>query len=189
MEGAYLLTGRSTGTAPVLERFTCGAGPAGWRYVATRVPAGGGADLGTLDVVLDDAGAVVRAEVRLGGWTLRGGAVGPDLLWRRGEVERSARADGFTGSSPVWAVAATRRAHAAGTGPRRLRLVLLGDEALATREVSQAWSPRGGADRDGLRVTSYDVADLETGQQAAVHLAGDLVLEAPGVELVQLDAR
>ena len=174
--GAYVLGGGA-----VVERFACGAGPLGWRYTATRTRPGAAREAGRLDVVLDGAGRVVRAEVAAGGWLLRGGSVGPDLLWRRGDDERSARADGFTGTSPVWAVAAARRATA---GPVRLPLVLLGDEALATRRVARSWAPGPGA---GPGLTTYEVADLETGLRSEVHLRGDLVLLTGDAELVELE--
>lgn len=178
--GTYLLAGE------IAEHFSCGAGPAGWRYVARREQAGTGAPLGGLDVVLDARGAVVRAEVRTAGWQLRGGAVGPELLWRRGEQERSERADGFTGTSPAWTVAAARRV-GAGPDPVRLRLVVLGDEALATRVVEQGWACTGVTDREGVPVVRYEVADLDTGRREVVQLAGDLVLQSPGAALVALD--
>ena len=83
--GAYLLSG-SDGPYAV-ERFSCAPGPAGWRYVATRSHASTGAPLGRLDVALDGAGRPHRVHVEQGGWELRGGAVGPHVLWRRGETE------------------------------------------------------------------------------------------------------
>lgn len=158
-----------------MERFTCGAGPAGWRYVATREQPGTGAPLGRLDVVLSPGGAALRVQVATGGWLLRGGAVGPDLLWRRGDDERSERADGFTGSSPVWLLAAALRGggHA---DPVRLRLVRLGDEALATSVVEQTWTR--------LAAERWQVDDLGTGERGTVELAGDRVLRAPGVRLL-----
>ena len=173
--GTYALEG------DVTERFSCGHGPAGWRYVATRERAG--APAGRLDVVLTAGGAVLRAQVETGGWLLRGGAVGPDLLWRRGEREHTSRAAGFTGTSPVWALAAARLL--TGTpGPVRLRLVRLGDEALATRVVEERWQCTGTERRAGVDIARWEVADLETGEQRALHVAGDLLLSAPGVELV-----
>ena len=33
----------------------------------------------------------------------------------------------------------------------------------------------------------YQVSDLDTGEQHAVHIAGDVVLAAPGIELEDLE--
>ncbi|MCP2335304.1 hypothetical protein FHU30_000629 [Actinomadura rupiterrae] len=38
-----------------------------------------------------------------------------------------------------------------------------------------------------LPVEQYEVANLATGEVQHVHLAGDVVLDAPGIELVELD--
>lgn len=175
--GTYLLTGG------VAEHFSCAAGPAGWRYVARRERAG--VACGGLDVVLDVRGAPVRVQVTSGGWSLRGGLAGRQLLWRRGEQERTADAVGFTGTSPVWALAAARLV---GTGaePVRLRLVRLGDEALGTLVVEQGWVCTGTTDDEAVPVTGYEVADLATGERAGVQLAGDLLLSSPGAELADL---
>ena len=181
--GAYLLSGHDGPYA--VERFSCAPGPAGWRYVATRADPATGAPLGRLDVVLDAAGRAHRVHVEAGGWELRGGAVGAQVLWRRGEVEREERAAGFTGTSPVWAVAATRLLGAA-AGPVRLRLVRLGDEALATLVVEQAWVRTAVEEHDGVPVARWAADDLATGERRAVHLAGDVVLEAPGARLLEL---
>ena len=170
-DGSYLLSGHDGPYA--VERFACGAGPAGWRYVATRSRPGDGAPLGRLDLVLGSAGEALRVQVAAAGWQLRGGVVGPDVLWRRGDDERSERADGFAGSSPVWLLAAALRV--AGRGPVRLRLVHLGDDALATSVVEQAWTPTDGG---------WLVDDLATGVRGRVEVAGDRVLHAPGVELL-----
>ncbi|HEU0102853.1 MAG TPA: hypothetical protein VFR07_11095, partial [Mycobacteriales bacterium] len=90
--GAYLVGGGPHEPGPyALERFSCAAGPAGWRYVATREHPGTGAPLGRLDVVLDATGAPVRVQVETGGWALRGGVVGDEAWWRRGDDERRER--------------------------------------------------------------------------------------------------
>lgn len=181
--GSYRL---STDGAALVERFACGAGPAGWRYVATREDEGSGAVRGRLDVVLDAVGAPLRVHVEAAGWVLRGGAVGSELLWRRGDAEAGAVADGFTGTSPVWLLAAARRC-ARRPEVTRLRLLRLGDEALATRLVDQAWSGTGTRRQGGLEVAGFEVTDLQTGQRGPVHCTPDVVLDAPGVELLALD--
>lgn len=183
-QGTYLLQGTGHEPGPyALERFSCAAGPAGWRYVATREHPETGARLGRLDVVLDESGAAVRVQVEAGGWVLRGGVVGGQVLWRRGDEEHSERAVGFTGTSPVWALAAARLA---GPQPRRLRLVRLGDEALATRVVEQGWVRTGQEQRGGVEVVRLEVADLDTGERRALHVSGDLLLDAPGSVLLDL---
>ncbi len=181
--GAYLLSGHDGPYA--VERFSCAPGPVGWRYVATREHPSTGRPLGRLDVVLSAAGRAHRVHVELGGWELRGGAVGAQLLWRRGEVEREERAAGFTGTSPVWAVAAARLLGTTG-GPARLRLVRLGDDALATLAVEQSWARTGFEDRDGVPVARWAVDDPATGERRDLALAGDVLLGAPGVRLLEL---
>lgn len=181
--GAYLLSDDAGEVA--VERFSCGAGPAGWRYVATRTEPRTGRALGAIDLVVDARGAVLRLAVSAGGWELRGGALGTSVLWRRGAAgkeapERVEAASGFTGSSPAFAVALARR-------PGRHRLVHVGDGHLATRLVEQQWETAGTAVHEGVAVTSYDVTDLQTGQRSAVRLHGDVVLEATGVRLLDLD--
>ncbi|HEU0103074.1 MAG TPA: hypothetical protein VFR07_12225 [Mycobacteriales bacterium] len=181
--GAYLLSGPDGPYA--VERFSCGAGPAGWRYVARREQPGTGAPLGRLDVVLDARGRVLRAAVDAGGWQLRGGVVGPEVLWRRGDAEHSARAAGFSGTSPVWLLAATRLLGAGpdGRAATRLRWVRLGDEALATHLVDERWA---GTPTGQAGVHRWEAADLATGVLRVCVVAGDLVLDAPGVALQDL---
>jgi hypothetical protein len=36
-------------------------------------------------------------------------------------------------------------------------------------------------------VDTYQVTELDTGEQRTVHIAGDVVLAAPGIELEELD--
>lgn len=182
--GSYLLSGHDGPYA--VERFSCAAGPAGWRYVATREQPGTGAPLGSLEVVLDVRGTALRVQVETRGWLLRGGVVGPDALWRRGDVERSSPAAGYTGSSPVW-VLATTRLLARATAAVSVRLVRLGDEALATSVVDERWERTGSSRHDGLDVERWVTADLGSGEQRVVHVAGELVLTAPGVSLLDLD--
>lgn len=179
--GTYLLTGPDGPYAR--ERFRCGAGPAGWRYVATREHPDAAAPLGGLDVVLDGRGAAVRVQVTAGGWTVRGGVVGREVLWRRGAQEHVEAGAGFTGTSPVWAVAAGRLA---GPEPVRLRLVRLGDEALAARTVEQSWV-RTSVSADPARA-DLERLELDTGERGAVRLVGDVVVAAPGVQLEELRA-
>ena len=183
--GSYLLCGHDGAWA--VERFRCGPGPAGWRYVADRSDPRTGAPLGRLDLTLDAAGRTVRLLVHAGGWELRGGVAGADAVWRRGEQERAQRAAGFTGTSPAYAVATARLLGPTADAPRRVRLVAVTEPVLATRVVDEGWALTGVERHDGLDVARYEVADLATGERRVVHLAGDVVLDAPGVALRELD--
>jgi len=180
--GAYLLSGPDGPYA--VERFSCAPGPAGWRYVATREDPDG-RPLGRLDLVLDGSGRAVRVQVESGGWEVRGGVVGDRCVWRRGEREHAERAAGFTGTSPAWLIA-TSRLVTPGAAVR-VRLVLLSDEALASRTVEQGWAPAGTRVEAGLPVEAYDVDELDTGERRRVHLAGDVAVAAPGITLLELD--
>ena len=181
--GTYELAGG------VVERFSCAPGPAGWRYVAAA------SDGVRLDLTLDGGGRQVRVEVAAGGWTLRGGVAGPSVAWFRHGVgsapaEQSAEAAGFAGRSPGFWIAAARRVRLSPGARARLRVVEVTCPALATRVVEQGWELAGVAsyatDTGPLPVGRYRVADLETGEVAEVHVAGDVVLAAPGVELGSL---
>lgn len=178
--GSYLLSGHDGPYA--VERFTCGDDGGAWHWTATREHPRTGVPLGRLVVEVRAGGQRVHAEA--GGWLLRGGTVGASCTWRRGEQERTAVAQGFTGTSPGWAAATVRLL--APTAPVRARLVRLADEVLATRLVDEAWAPRGRQDLDGLPVDTWEVEDLSTGEHRAVHLHGDVVLTAPGARLLDL---
>ncbi len=155
--GRYLLSGHDGAFA--VERFTCGEQAGGWRYVGVREHPDDGAALGRLELLVDAAGQVLRLAVVGGGWDLRGGVVGSEVLWRRGEQERSAQAHGFTGTSPAYAVVATRLA----AGADLLRLVEVHDAVLATSLVDQRWTGRGevwtSERRDTGEVGRWEVRD------------------------------
>ena len=125
----------------------------GTTYAATRWR--GELLVGRLELVVAPR---VRLHVEAGPWVLRGGVVGPDVLWRRGEREHEAVADGFTGAGPAYALALLPLLSAA---PRRLRLVEVTDPVLATRLVDQEWSRSD----DGVAVT-----DLATGERRTLTL-------------------
>lgn len=151
--GSYLLDG-------VVERFTWD----GRTYAATRHS--GPQLLGRLELHVDRE---VRLHAEAGGWVLRAGTVGPDVLWRRGTEEHEAVADGLTGPSPAYAVALVRRLALAVGEQRRVRLVAVTEPVLATRLVDEAW----------LRTAenAYAVTDLATGERRAVTLVDGLVAE------------
>lgn len=159
------------------EDFTCASGPAGWRYVSAA-----------LDLTVDGAGRQLRAEFRAGGRTLRGGVAGPATVWVRDGVEHSAAASGFAGESPGLLVAAVRLLRLEPGARARLRLVAVTGAALAARVVEQGWELVEVTRHGPLPVGRYRVAALDTGEIGAVHVAGDVVLAAPGVELTALDS-
>lgn len=180
--GSYLFS------SGAVEEFSCAAGPAGWRYVSSG-----------LDLTLDSLGRQLRVEFRGGGWVLRGGATGAATVWIRtaagpaaaGEPaagERSAEAAGFAGESPGLLVAAARLLRLTPGDRARLRVVEVAGDALATRVVEQGWELVEVTAPGGLAVSRYRVAALDTGAIGEVHLAGDVVLAAPGVELAALSS-
>ena len=181
--GTYRLAGGDEG-------FSCAPGPSGWRYV-------GSGPGGRLDLTVDGGGRQVRVELAAGGWLLRGGVSGADTVWVRSgagsaPVELSAAASGFAGSSPGLLVAAVRLLRLSPGARARLRLVQVAGEALATRVVEQGWElvavTSHAAETGSLPVARYRVAELDTGEVGEVHVAGDVILAAPGVELVELSS-
>lgn len=185
------------------ERFSCAPGPAGWRYVSTTHTADGHQD-GAVDLTLDALGRPVRLQLRAGGWQVRG-ALLDGLSWVRSHDEDttgahltdgSARAHAFTGRSPAFLLAIARMLRAAPNGlnpgaATRLRLVALTHPVLAPRTIDQGWTYEGSeahaTDNGPLTVERFRVADLETGEESVVHMAGDVLLAAPGIELEELD--
>ena len=170
--GAYLLSGHDGPYA--LERFTCVGDGGSWSYDGVREDPATGVPLGSLALRVD--GATVRLQVEAAGWVLRGAAAGGSVLWRRGSDEHDAAADGFTGTSPAHLVVAVR------VGRPRLVLVEVTEPVLATRLVQRSWACLGAQEE----VDVHEVADLATGERGRVHLAADVVVDAPGVRLVTL---
>ena len=105
--------------------------------------------------------------------------------------EDTAPAAGFTGRSPGFLVAVARLLGLRVGASSRVRLVALTEPALAPRPVDVAWSlttvEEYPTQAGSLPVELYQTADLASGQRAEVHLAGDVVLAATGVELDALD--
>lgn len=170
--GVYLLSGHDGPYA--LERFTCVGDGGRWSYDGACEDPATGVPLGSLVLRLD--GGTVRLHAEAAGWVLRGAAAGGSVLWRRGSDEREAAADGFTGTSPAHLVVAAR------LGLPRTDLVEVTEPVLATRLVRRAWT-RLGSEQD---VDAHEVTDLATGETGRVHLAGDVVVDAPGVRLLAL---
>ncbi|MDH6130583.1 hypothetical protein [Kitasatospora sp. GP82] len=181
------------------ERFSCAPGPAGWRYVSKTYGSDGGV-IGTTDLTLDSRSRPLRLELRAGGWQVRGGAV-DGVAWVRADAadpagEQAAeghdRAHAFTGSSPAFLIATARLLRLAPGANARVRLVAFTEPVLAPRTLDQGWLLESvethQTDSGPLLVEQYQVADLETGEQQIVHLAGDVVLSAAGIELEELES-
>lgn len=108
-------------------------------------------------------------------------------------TEGNVRAHAFTGTSPAFLVATARLLRLTpDASATRVRLVAFTDPVLAPRTVDQSWAlisrETHATDNGPLTVDDYQVTALDTGEQHAVHLAGDVVLAAPGVELEHLES-
>ncbi|MGK4581111.1 hypothetical protein [Kitasatospora sp. HPMI-4] len=181
------------------ERFSCAPGPAGWRYVS-KTYGPDGAVTGTTDLTLDSRSRPLRLELRAGGWQVRGGAV-DGVTWVRADaadpageqaMEGHDRAHAFTGSSPAFLIATARLLRLDPGASARVRLVAFTEPVLAPRTLDQGWRldsvETHQTDSGPLSVEQYQIADLATGEQQIVHLAGDVVLSAAGIELEELES-
>ncbi|MCX5397397.1 hypothetical protein [Streptomyces sp. NBC_00102] len=179
------------------EHFHCAPGPSGWRYVAQRTTPSGD-HLGSTDLALDELGRPIRLELHAGGWQIRGAAL-EGVTWVRTDptgadpAEGNVRAHAFSGTSPAFLVAVTRLLRLTPDSPEtRIRLVTFTDPVLAPLTVDQSWalmdSEAHATDNGPLLVDTYQVSDLNTGERHTVHLAGDVVLAAPGIELEDLES-
>ena len=185
------------GAIVAYERFSCAPGPAGWRYHAQVLAPDGRTPAGLVDVTTDASGRQIRVEVRAGGWTVRGGVVGGEAVWVRagaageGGGEDAARAAGFVGRSPGFLVAVARLVGLRPGASSQLRLVSLIDPATAPLTIDVTWSltriEEHPTESGPLPVERYETSDLAGGRPAVVHLVGDVVLDAPGVELESLE--
>ncbi|MFJ3232601.1 hypothetical protein [Streptomyces sp. NPDC086787] len=185
------------------EHFQCAPGPSGWRYVsqlttAPGEPSGSSDPIGSVDLALDDLGRPVRLELRRGDWQVRGAAL-DGVTWVRTDptgtqaTEGNVRAHAFTGTSPAFLVATARLLRLTpSAAATRVRLVAFTDPVLAPRTVDQSWAlvnrETHATDNDPLTVEEYQVTALDTGEQHSVHIAGDVVLAAPGIELEDLQS-
>jgi hypothetical protein len=182
----------------VQESFQCAPGPVGWRYVSDR------SDGLHTDLTTDSRWCPVRMELRTVEWLVRGGLTGPELLWLRspatsgaapldspGTTEHATRAVCFLGESPGFLVAVARSLRLEPGAQADVRLVRLTGPQLAALTIAQRWRlaevTRHDTDLGTLPVERYEVTDLATGEITAVHLAGDVVLGAPGIELTELE--
>ncbi|GAA4128758.1 hypothetical protein [Actinomadura keratinilytica] len=175
----------------VEERFQCAPGPGGWRYVGER------SDGRRTDVVVDARWRQIRVEVVTPDWWIRGGVTGHRVAWVRGArggeaAEHDARAYGFLGESPGFLVAVARSLRLAEGEQADVALVRLAGPALSALTVAQRWRlaevTAYETDTEPLPVARYRIADLATGETDEIHVAGDVVVAAPGVELTDLDS-
>lgn len=178
------------------EHFHCATGPSGWRYTA-QTTAPGGDPNGSVDLTVDELGRPIRLELHARAWQVRGAAL-DGVTWVRTDPtgehaqEGNAPAHAFTGASPAFLVAIARLLRLEPGGPAtRVRLVSFRPPVLAPLTVDQSWSlltrTAHPADTGFLPVDNFLVSDLATGDRHEVHLAGDVVLAAPGIELEDLD--
>ncbi|WP_329134874.1 hypothetical protein [Streptomyces sp. NBC_00670] len=195
--GRYSLHDPHDHTSLGEEHFQCAPGPSGWRYVAQRTSPSGD-PTGSVDLALDELGRPIRLELRAADWQVRGAAL-DGVTWVRTDptgthaTEGNVRAHAFTGTSPAFLVATARLLRLTpSTSATRIRLVALTDPVLAPRTVDQSWAlvqrEAHATDNGPLTVEKYQVTDLDTGEQHTVHLTGDVVLEAPGIELEDLQS-
>ena len=174
----------------VTESFQCAPGVGGWRYVGER------SDGLRTDLTVDGRWRQIRVQVGFGDLLVRGGLAGRELLWVRssGEYgdEHSAEAYGFLGDSPGFLVAVARSLRAEPGSETVVRLVRLSEPALSALTIDQRWRLAEvmtyDTDLEPLPVERYEVTDLATGEVAPVHISGDVVLDAPGVELTDLES-
>ncbi|MEV6795111.1 hypothetical protein AB0M87_24670 [Streptomyces sp. NPDC051320] len=194
--GRYSLHDLHDHTSLGEEHFHCAPGPSGWRYVS-QITTPSGDHAGSVDLAIDELGRPIRLELHAADWQIRG-AVLEGVTWVRtdptGEhaTEGNTRAHGFTGTSPAFLVATARLLRLTPASPAtRVRLVAFTDPVLAPRTVDQSWallkSEAHTTDNGPLVVDEYQVSALDTGEQYSVHLAGDVVLAAPGIELEDLE--
>lgn len=178
------------------EHFHCAPGPSGWRYVSQRT-APSGEPTGSVDLALDELGRPIRLELHAGDWQIRAAAI-DGVTWVRTDptgthaTEANAPAHAFTGTSPAFLVATTRLLRLTPASPAtRVRLVAFTDPVLAPRTLDQSWallkSEAHATDNGPLIVDEYQVTALDTGEQHTIHISGDVVLSAPGMELENLE--
>jgi hypothetical protein len=186
------------GTVVAYERFSCAPGPVGWRYNAQVLGPDGHTPTGVVDVTTDASGQQIRVEVRAGDWVVRGGVTRGETVWVRslasGEdsSEEAVQAAGFTGRSPGLLVAVARLLGLGVGASSHVRLVALTDPGRTPLLVEVAWSltavEQHPTEVGPLPVEHYETADLDSGRRGEVHLAGDVVLAATGVELDALES-
>ncbi|TRO58643.1 hypothetical protein [Streptomyces sp. IB201691-2A2] len=195
--GRYSLHDPHDHTPLAEEHFHCAPGPSGWRYVS-QLTSPSGDPAGSVDLALDDLGRPIRLELHASGWQVRGAAL-DGVTWVRTDptgdhaTEGNVRAHAFTGASPAFLVATARLLRLTpDASATRVRLVAFTDPVLAPRTLDQSWAlitrETHATDNGPLTVEEYQVTALDTGEQHAVHLSGDVILSAPGIELEDLES-
>lgn len=195
--GRYVLYDPHDHTPLGEEQFHCAPGHAGWRYVShTTSPTG--ERTGSVDLTIDELGRPLRLELQTTDWRVRGAAL-DGVTWVRTDAsgayatEGNAAAHAFTGTSPAFLIATARLLRLVPDAPpTRLRLVAFTAPVLAPRTLDESWalhkSEAHSTDNGPLIVDTYQVSAVDTGEQQSVHIAGDVVLSAPGIELEDLDS-
>ncbi|MEU9962093.1 hypothetical protein [Streptomyces sp. NPDC050982] len=195
--GRYSLHDPHDHTPLAEEHFHCAPGPSGWRYVS-QLTTPSGDPAGSVDLALDDLGRPIRLELHASGWQVRGAAL-DGVTWVRTDptgvhaTEGNVRAHAFTGTSPAFLIATARLLRLTpDASATRVRLVAFTDPVLAPRTLDQSWAlitrETHATDNGPLTVEEYQVTALDTGEQHAVHLSGDVILSAPGIELEDLES-
>ncbi|MFA1548599.1 hypothetical protein [Actinomadura chokoriensis] len=183
--GTYLHLGEG-----LAERFQCAPGPGGWRYTSRR-------DDGVrVDLVVDARWRQIRVEIVTPGWRLRGGVTGPEVAWVRagGETgtEHGERAAGFVTDSPGFLVAIAHSLALEDGAQTEVRLVQVSGTSLSALTTMWRWRHAGTSiyetETEPLPVSEYEITDLATGEVEMLHLTGDVVLAAPGIELTDLES-
>ncbi|TMR05575.1 hypothetical protein ETD83_06005 [Actinomadura soli] len=172
------------------ERFQCAPGPGGWRYISQRP------DGVRTDLVVDARWRQIRVELLTPTWWVRGGVTGREVAWVRAAAEtgteHAERASGFVGESPGFLIAVARSLELDENAQADVRLVQLSGPSLSPLTNTWRWRRAGTAvyetETEPLPVSQYEVTDLSTGEVESVHLAGDVVLSAPGIELTELES-
>jgi hypothetical protein len=195
--GRYSLHDPHDHTPLADEHFHCAPGPSGWRYVS-QLTTPSGEHAGSVDLALDELGRPIRLELHAASWQVRGAAL-DGVTWVRTDptgteaTEGNVHAHAFTGTSPAFLVATARLLRLTpDASATRVRLVAFTDPVLAPRTLDQSWAlmtrETHATDNGPLTVDEYQVTALDTGEQTAVHLAGDVILAAPGIELEDLES-
>ena len=173
------------------ETFSCVDAPAGWSYAGLRD------DGSRVELTVDSRWRPVRCELSTARWRLRGGSLGRELTWVRSAADGSdpaedaADAAGFLAESPAFLVVLPRMLALPLQGSAWVRMVTLWQPLLAPLVVERGWTLEAVEEHatpsGPLVVQRYRVEDRATGEHVVLHLAGDVVLDGPGVTLDELD--
>jgi hypothetical protein len=197
-KGIYHHLDDHSGELVAIEAFSCAPGPQGWRYVGDVTDPEGRPE-GRVDVTVDANWRQVRVEVRSGSWVVRGGVVGSEIVYARlpsADVapvgEQSAAAAALTGRSPAFAITTSRLLSLAPDEKRRIKLLQVTEPSAGIRLVDEGWAlvevAEHATEDAPLVVRRYEVADLATGERTVWSIAGDVVVEGPDLELIELES-